>query len=183
MIGITRGNKWLIGFLAAGLLALSSGGAASAADSPALAVFKKAIRAQYDIKEKAFAEHKVSPIVDGFYAKDVISVGQGEDFVVGRAALRPLYEKVVKEDKVRVQSVYSYVNGNAGWDWANFYVMPNNPKVKPFSFIILFLWAKEHSKWICKGDIYVNGVIPSPAAMKTGSDKPGAPPNDLGSGP
>jgi hypothetical protein len=50
------------------------------------------------------------------------------------------------------------VNGDAGWDWANFYVTPDDPKEKPFSFKILFLWERIDGEWWCKGDFYTSAV-------------------------
>ena len=137
--------------------------AAAAADSPALRAFRKAIRAQYDLKEKAFAAHDAETIVTRFYSPDVISVGEGEGIFVGRDAIRPLYQQVVKDSLVKIDSVYTFVDGNAGWDWADFHVTPG--KDKPFTFAILFLWAKVDGKWICKGDFFIKGSFrASPAA-------------------
>lgn len=131
--------------------------AAASPPSAELAAFKAAIRARYAVKEKAFAEHDAETIVSKFYTKDVISVGEGEGIFVGRDQIRPLYQDVVKNHKVRIESVYTYVNGNAGWDWADFHVMPDDPKEKPFTFAILFLWTKIHGQWWCKGDFFVTG--------------------------
>jgi ketosteroid isomerase-like protein len=126
-------------------------------DSPQLTAFKKAIRAKYDLKEKAFAEHDAETIVTRFYSSDVVSVGEGEGIFIGRDQIRPLYQEVVKESKVKVESVSTFVGGNAGWDWADFHVYPLDAKKKPFTFAILFLWAKVNGDWICKGDFFVNG--------------------------
>ena len=131
--------------------------AAASAPSPELDAFRKAIRARYDLKEKAFAAHDAETIVTKFYAEDVISVGEGEGIFIGRDQIRPLYNDVVKANRVKVDSVYTYVNGNAGWDWADFHVTPTDGKTKPFTFAILFLWSKVHGEWICKGDFFVNG--------------------------
>jgi hypothetical protein len=133
--------------------------AAASPDSAELAAFRRAIRARYDLKERAFAAHDARTIVEQFYSEDVISVGEGEGIYVGREALRPLYEDVVKDNRVRVESVYTYVNGDAGWDWADFHVLPTGPGQKPFTFAILFLWARVHGEWICKGDFFVNGSL------------------------
>ena len=132
---------------------------AASADSPELAAFKKAIRAKYDLKEKAFANHDAETIVTQFYAPDVISVEGGSNggIYVGRDQIRPLYERVVKDSLVKVDSVYTYVNGNAGWDWTDFHVRFTDGKTKPFTFALLFLWAKENGQWICKGDYFVTG--------------------------
>src|SRR5690349_86737 len=113
--------------------------AAASADSPELRAFKKAIRAKYDLKEKAFAAHDAETIVTKFYTADVISVGEGEGIYVGRDQIRPLYQQVVKDNKVKVDSVYTFVSGGTGWDWADFHVSPD--KGDPFTFAILFLWA------------------------------------------
>jgi len=129
--------------------------AAATPDSAALRAFKRAIRAQYDLKEKAFAAHDAETIVTKFYTPDVISVGEGEGVFIGRDAIRPLYQQVVKDNHVRIESVHTFVDGNAGWDWADFHVMPD--KDKPFTFAILFLWAKIDGKWMCKGDFFIKG--------------------------
>lgn len=129
--------------------------AAAAPDSAALRAFKRAIRAQYDLKEKAFADHDAETIVTKFYTPDVISVGEGEGVFVGRDAIRPLYLQVVRDNRVRIESMHTFVDGNAGWDWADFHVMPAADK--PFTFAILFLWAKIDGKWMCKGDFFIKG--------------------------
>jgi hypothetical protein len=144
--------------------------AAASPDSAELKAFRRAIRARYDLKEKAFAAHDAETIVSRFYAPDVISVGEGEGIYIGRDQIRPLYEEVVKDNRVKVDSIYTYVNGNAGWDWADFHVFPADPHNKPFTFAILFLWAKVDGAWICKGDFFVNG------SFRSGKLTPAAPP-------
>jgi ketosteroid isomerase-like protein len=133
--------------------------AGASPDSPELAAFKKAIRAKYALKERAFAQHDAETIVTQFYAPDVISVGVGEGIYVGTEQIRPLYQDVVKNNEVKIDSLYTYVNGNAGWDWTDFHVHPTDGKTKPFTFVILFLWAKEHGTWMCKGDFFTNGSL------------------------
>jgi ketosteroid isomerase-like protein len=135
--------------------------ASASKESPELMAFKRAIRAKYDLKEKAFAAHDAETIVTQFYAPDVISVGEGEGIYIGRDQIRPLYEDVVKDNRVKIDSVYTYVNGGAGWDWADFQVFPTDPKNKPFTFAMVFLWAKVHGAWQCKGDFFVNGSLRS----------------------
>jgi ketosteroid isomerase-like protein len=130
---------------------------AAAAEDAALAPFEQAIRAKYDLKEKAFAEHDARTIVEKFYAPDAISTDDEGHTHVGREQLRPLYDEVVQGHRVRVESVHTHVNGNAGWDWANFFVTPDDPAEAPFSFKILFLWEKVGGEWWCKGDFYVRG--------------------------
>jgi ketosteroid isomerase-like protein len=131
--------------------------AASAADSSELDAFKAAIRAQYDLKEKAFADGDPNPIVEQFYSEDVISVDNEGNTHRGRAELRPVYEEVTKFGNVRIESVNTKVSGNMGWDWANFYVTPKDPAEEPFSFKILFLWEKVDGRWWSAGDMYVIG--------------------------
>ena len=142
-------------------LPLNSAAASAVAsnNSPQLSAFKKAIRAKYAMKEKAFAAHDADTIVTKFYSADVISVGEGEGVHVGREQIRPLYEEVVKDNKVKIESVYTFVNGDAGWDWADFHVYPSDGKTKPFTFAILFLWAKVDGEWMCKGDFFVKGSM------------------------
>jgi hypothetical protein len=135
--------------------------ASASAASAELTAFKKAIRARYDLKEKAFAAHDAETIVTRFYSPDVISVGEGEGIYIGREQIRPLYVDVVKDNRVKIDSLYTYVNGTAGWDWADFHVFPTDPNNKPFTFAILFLWAKVDGEWICKGDFFVKGSFRS----------------------
>jgi ketosteroid isomerase-like protein len=150
--------------------AATPGAAAASRSGTELAAFKKAIRAKYDLKERAFATHDAETIVTQFYTPDVISVGEGEGIYVGRDQIRPLYQDVVKTNKVKVESVHTFVRGDAGWDWADFHVYPTDGKTAPFTFAILFLWARIDGQWMCKGDFFVNGSVkegkltPAPAA-------------------
>jgi hypothetical protein len=132
---------------------------AASADSPELAAFKKAIRAKYDLKEKAFANHDAETILTKFYTPDVITVEGTPDggIFVGREQIRPLYERVVKDSLVKVDSVHTFVNGDAGWDWTDFHVTFPDGKMQPFTFAILFLWTKVNGEWMCKGDYFVMG--------------------------
>jgi hypothetical protein len=132
---------------------------AASPESPELAAFKKAIRTKYDLKEKAFANHDAETILTKFYTPDVISVEGTRDggIYVGREQIRPLYERAVKDSLVKVDSVHTFVNGDAGWDWADFHVRFPDGKTKPFTFAILFLWTKVNGEWMCKGDYFVMG--------------------------
>lgn len=139
------------------LLLLVSGFAVAAPPDAELAAFKQAIRAKYDLKEQAFAAHDAETIVTKFYSADVVSVGEGEGVFIGRDAIRPLYQEVVKNNHVKVESVRTFVKGDAGWDWANFRVYPTDGKTEPFTFAILFLWTRVNGEWLCKGDSFVKG--------------------------
>lgn len=131
---------------------------AASADSAELAAFKKAIRAQYDLKEKAFANHDAETIVTKFYTPDVITVdGFAGKIFMGRDQIRPLYQLHVKDSVVKVESVHTFVNGDSGWDWADFHVQVADGKTKPFTLAILFLWTKVNGVWMCKGDYFVMG--------------------------
>jgi hypothetical protein len=69
--------------------------------------------------------------------------------------------------------VNTFVKGNAGWDWANFYHTPKPEKAKdypPSPIRILFLWSKEDGKWVCKGEMFVNGKFNNP--LQTTGGKP-----------
>lgn len=132
---------------------------AASADSSELAAFKKAVRAKYDLKERAFASHDAETIVTKFYTPDVISVeGTPEGGIyVGREQIRPLYERVVKDSLVKVDSVHTFVNGDSGWDWTDFHVTFPDGKMQPFTFAMLFLWTRVDGEWMCKGDYFVMG--------------------------
>lgn len=132
---------------------------ALAADDANIAGFEHAIRAKYDLKEQAFADGDADAVVNRFYSADVISTDNEGHTHIGRDELLPLYEEVTAAFNAEIESVYTHVNGDAGWDWANFYVTPKDPdsEVEPFSFKILFLWEKVDGEWWCKGDMYVLG--------------------------
>jgi uncharacterized protein (TIGR02246 family) len=147
----------------------------SAATTPAaeLAAFKQAIRQLYDTKEKAWAAGDAETIVTKFYSVDAVSAGEGDPATtIGRAEFRKAYQQFVKDvTSVRIESVKSVVNGNAGWDWANFYHTPKPDKAKdypPSPIRILFLFSKEHGQWVCKGEMYVNGKFPRPLPSSNG---------------
>ena len=132
---------------------------ASASD---LGQFKLEIRRLYDMKEKAWAAGDAETIVAKFYSADAISAGEGDPAtMVGRVAFRKAYQQYVKDvSSIRIESVETYVNGNAGWDWTNFYATPKPDKAKdypPSPVRIVFLWSREEGKWICKGEMFVNG--------------------------
>jgi len=155
---------------------LSLGAAAVPADtapvkpraaSPELAAFEKAIRELYDIKERAWAAGDAETIVTRFYAPDAVSVGEGDPAtMVGRDQFRATYRKYVRDvTSVRIESVRTVVNGNAGWDWTNFYstARPEKAKEYPPALVrVLFLWSKENGRWVCKGDVFVNGRFDQP---------------------
>lgn len=122
-----------------------------------LAAFKQATRALYDLKERAFANDDPKPILERFYAPDVISTDSDGNTHVGTVSIAPLYAEVVPPNTVRIESVYPRVNGDIGWDWANFHVTPDDASQAPFTFKILFLWERVDGRWICKGDMYVLG--------------------------
>jgi hypothetical protein len=132
--------------------AAASAAAEATPDSPELSAFKKAIRAKYDMKERAFAAGDAKTIVTRFYAEDAQSVGESYGIFHGRKDLWPLYTQAVKELNVKVTSMHPVVSGTAGWDWAD--------------FAILFLWQKINGNWVCKGDFYVHG------SFKTGKLSP-----------
>ena len=94
---------------------------------------------------------------------DATHVGTG-------SALLAMVQEVVRNNEVKIDSVYTYVKGNTGWDWTDFNVTPTDGKTKPFSFAILFLWTKIDGVWCCKGDFFVRGSFRSgrfapPAAL------------------
>ena len=127
-----------------------------------LELFKQAIRAKYDMKEQAFRDNDPEPILTRFYSEDVISTDPEGNTHVGRAALRPLYEEVIGSF-VRLESFNTFVNGDAGWDWVNFYVsFPPEAEMEPFTFKMLFLWERIDGEWWSHGEMYVLGEFDIP---------------------
>jgi hypothetical protein len=153
--GLSR--RALAGAAASAALAQLGTTQAAAKDADALADFKAAIRAKYDLKERAFAAGDAATIVARFYSADAISTGDGEGTQVGRDEFLPLYKAVVGLNHVRIVSFATHVNGDAGWDFADFHVTPTDPKQAPFTFKILFLWERRDGEWVCPGDIYFKG--------------------------
>ena len=142
--------------LAASCLSLAVAGCGGAIGGDELAAFKAAIRAKYDLKEAAFAADDPSYIVNEFYSADVISTDPEGKTYYGRAGIAPLYAAVIA-DTAKITSRHTRVNGDMGWDWADFHVMPADASVKPFTFKILFLWERVEGDWVSRGEMYVPG--------------------------
>lgn len=145
---------------------------ASADTTPAsseLQAFKKAIRAQYDLKERAWAARDSDGLVKGFYSPTAFTAAEGEAtfFAMGRAQFLELYKTYVADTtKIRIESVHTHVNGNMGWDWTNFYADVKPEKVKdypPSPVRILFVWEKINGKWYCAGDVVLLGKFDTTA--------------------
>lgn len=136
---------------------------AGAHASAELLAFKKAIRAKYDLKERAWAAGDSDGLVKGFYSANAFAAVEGEKtfFAMGRPTFLELYKTYVADTtKVRIESVHTYVNGNMGWDWTNFYadVKPEKAKEYPPSPVrILFVWEKINGQWYCAGDVVLLG--------------------------
>ena len=143
-----------------------------ATSSPALQAFKKAIRAKYDLKERAWAAQDADGLVKGFYSPHAFSAAEGEPtfFAMGRPQFLELYKTFVADTtKVRIESVHTYVNGNMGWDWTNFYADVKPEKVKdypPSPVRILFVWEKINGQWLCSGDVVLLGTFNKAAGQK-----------------
>lgn len=137
--------------------------------SAALNAFKRAIRAQYDLKERAWAAQDHKALVTGFYSPSAFTAAEGEPkfFAQGRAQFLELYKTFVADTtKIRIESVHTYVNGNMGWDWTNFYADVKPEKVKdypPSPVRILFVWEKIGGKWVCAGDVVLLGTFETAA--------------------
>jgi len=140
--------------------------------SPALQAFRKAIRAKYDLKERAWAAQDADGLVKGFYSPDAFSAAEGEPtfFARGRTQFLELYKTFVADTtKVRIESVHTHVNGNMGWDWTNFYADVKPEKVKdypPSPVRILFVWERINGQWFCAGDVVLLGVFEAPERKK-----------------
>ncbi len=127
------------------------------ASDVALLDFQKSIRAKYDMKEQAFRDNDLEPILTRFYSEDVISTDPEGHTHIGRESLRPIYQEVIAS-LVKIESFNTFVNGDAGWDWVNFHVtFPPEIDAEPFTFKMLFLWERIDGEWWSHGEMYVLG--------------------------
>ena len=165
----------LLAGAALGVSAMPESTAASndkSSSTPSLQAFRKAIRAKYDLKERAWAAQDADGLVKGFYSPHAFTAAEGEPkfFAMGRAQFLDLYKTFVADTtKVRIESVHTYVNGNMGWDWTNFYADVKPEKVKdypPSPVRILFVWEKINGQWFCSGDVVLLGTFETTATGK-----------------
>ncbi|MCW5660315.1 MAG: nuclear transport factor 2 family protein [Burkholderiaceae bacterium] len=167
-------NRILLSIALACLVAAASLPVAAAAPTPAAApraesadlqAFKKAIRAKYDLKEKAWAAQDHVGLVKGFYSPHAFTAAEGEPkfYAQGREQFLELYKTFVADTtKIRIESVHTHVNGNMGWDWTNFHADVKPEKVKdypPSPVRILFVWEKINGQWMCAGDVVLLGTF------------------------
>lgn len=162
--------RWLL-LVSAALLAVSSSAksleeAGAVGDLPQgsardIADFRRQIDALYRMKENAFTAEDADAIVGKFYSRDAISFGPEGKPVIGRDAFREEYRGAVKIANVRVEPVSTHVGKDAAWEWVNFRVTPKDPAQKPFTFIMLFVFAKDHGNWVSGGDAYTIGEFAS----------------------
>lgn len=130
------------------------------ASSGEVAEFRRQVDALYRMKEEAFAREDADAIVDRFYARDAITFGPEGKPVIGRDAFRDEYRNVVKVANVKVEPFASHVGKDAAWEWVNFRAFPKDKAQKPFTFIMLFVFAKKDGQWISGGDAYTIGEFP-----------------------
>lgn len=123
--------------------------------------FRRQVDALYRMKEQAFATEDADKIVEQFYSADAVAFGPEGKPVIGRPAFRDEYREVVKIANVRVEPVYSHIGTDAAWEWVNFRATPKDTSQKPFTFIMLFVFAKQDGKWISGGDAYTVGEFPA----------------------
>ena len=119
--------------------------------------FRRQVDALYRMKEQAFADLDADKIVEQFYSADAITFGPEGKPVIGREAFREDYRNVVKIANVKVEPISSHVGADAAWEWVNFRATPRDASQKPFTFIMLFVFAKKDGKWISGGDAYTLG--------------------------
>ena len=130
--------------------------------SPAgVADFRRQVDALYRLKEEAFLKEDADTIVDRFYTRDAIAFGPEGKPVIGREASREEYRNVVKIANVKVEPVAAHVGQDAAWEWVNFRAFPKDKAQKPFTFIMLFVFAKKDGQWVSGGDAYTVGEFPS----------------------
>lgn len=155
----------MLGLSASAVPAVAAGPAQAVGDLPKaapadLADFRRQVDALYRIKEEAFAKDDADTIVDRFYARDAITFGPEGKPTIGRDAFRAEYQQVVKIANVKVEPVATHVGKDAAWEWVNFRAFPKDKAQKPFTFIMLFVFAKKDGQWVSGGDAYTIGEFP-----------------------
>ncbi|MHA3791385.1 nuclear transport factor 2 family protein [Sphingomonas sp. YL-JM2C] len=131
------------------------------AEAADVAEFRSQVDALYRMKEAAFARDDADTIVDRFYTRDSITFGPDGKPVIGRDAFRDEYRNIVKIANVKVEPIATHVGADAAWEWANFRAFPKDKSQKPFTFIMLFVFAKKDGQWVSGGDAYTVGEFPS----------------------
>lgn len=130
-------------------------------DKRVAADFRQQVDALYRMKEKAFAAQDADTIVEQFYSADAVTFGPEGKPVIGREEFRADYRDVVKVANVKVEPVSNHVGTDAAWEWVNFRAFPRDSAQKPFTFIMLFVFAKKDGKWVSGGDAYTLGEFPA----------------------
>jgi hypothetical protein len=122
-------------------------------DAAELAEFKRQIRSLYDMKEAAVGAGNPDPIVNRFYVDNAMTFGPDAKVMQGRKQFRAHYQSFFEGfTSAKIRSVHCYVNGNSGWDWADFIATARDGNVVHAA--MLFLWVRIDGQWACAGDTY-----------------------------
>ena len=128
-----------------------------------MAAFRAAIDAKYALHVAAFEAGDPEPILNHFFTEDALWEYAGYPRRVGRAELRELFDAVIAKDRVAVRSIRSFVNGDCGWDYADYPVTPRDPAVAPWVFRQMFYWVRREGDWLVNACI--GFTLPAAAAQ------------------
>lgn len=120
--------------------------------------FTAAINAKYRLHVAAFEAGDPEPILQHFFTADALWEYHGYPRREGREQLRRLFDEVIRSDRVAVQSIRSYVNGDNGWDYADYTVTPRDTTKSAWVFRQIFCWVRIEGEWLVNACI---GFIPS----------------------
>lgn len=112
------------------------------------AAFRKAIAIKYALHVEAFENCDPEPILTQFFTRDALWEYAGYPRQTGRQALRELFETVIHADTVTVRSIQSFVQGDAGWDYADYFVTPRDTRTPPWVFRQIFCWVRLDGDWL-----------------------------------
>lgn len=124
--------------------------------TPEQRAFASALRERYAIHVKAMDAADVESLLS-FFTDDAIWVGSGWPTRAGRSQLRELFTEVAGTATVVCRSLYTYVDGDTGWDFVDYAVTPRDPSVTPWIFRTAFQWVRREGSWLC------NAVLCYPA--------------------
>ena len=135
-----------------------------------LAAFRQAIGLKYAQRCQGVKDRNAQKDVASYYHPDVVAIvarpGQPE-VMLGHAGLEALYGGLAaaRSFNLTITSVKSYVNGDSGWDIANFTINPEGEPGMDYiageraEFGLLTNWARIDGDWRATSEVSFAGSV------------------------